>query len=290
MIDHGFWPPLLALSAAFLFALSTQFQNIGLDGADPRSAALTNILTGALLYWGLAPLYLDWSWWFAPATFLFVLVGIFRPPLSLTLNIMAIRTMGPTLASAFASTAPLFAAAFAIGLLGERLTPEITLATCAIVAGAIIATLKPAGLKRDWPVWAVALPLMTACIRAGAHAVTKLGLNEIPSPMFASLVGYTVGAAVTAAAFAAEGRRYSGGFRSHKWFILSGVLSGIGILCLNTGLQLGTVLTVAPIVAASPVFTLALSLFVFRRETVTWRTVSALILVCSGVMLLIIRR
>lgn len=280
-------PQLLALTAALLFALSNQLQSVGIKHADVHSAVLVNIGTAALLYWLASPLYMEWAFWGTTAAFWFALVGIFRPPLSMTMSVLSIRRMGPTLASAFASTAPMFATAFAIVLLGEILTPTIAFGTVAIVAGAIIATLKPAGLKRDWPIWAIGLPLATAAIRAGAHAVTKLGLNELPSALFASQVGFTVGFIVTATSFVLQRRRFTGDLNAHRWFIGAGVCSSFGIFALNTALQKGTVMTVAPIVAAAPIFTLLLSLIVFRRETISWRTVIAIALVFSGVVLLI---
>ncbi len=282
-------PQVLALTAAFLFATSNHFQSVGLPGADRQSALLVNISTGALVYLAFAPLYLEWSHFQTKAALLFALVGIFRPPLSMTFSYLAIGQMGPTLASAFAATVPMFAAAFAIFLLGETMTWPVAIGTALIVAGAVVAAFKPAGLRRDWPIWAIGLPLMTAAIRAGAHAVTKLGLEEIPDAIFASMLGYCVGALVIGGLFVIRGHRFSGSFRSLRWFVAAGITSSIGIFCLNTALKHGTVLTVAPIVAVSPVFALLLSLLVFKKETVTIRTVGAIALVVPGVILLILR-
>ncbi|MEO0672478.1 MAG: DMT family transporter [Pseudomonadota bacterium] len=282
-------PQALALTAAFLFATSNHFQSVGLPGADKQSALLVNISTGALVYLIFAPLYLEWSYFETRAALLFALVGVFRPPLSMTFSYLAIVRMGPTLASAFAATVPMFSAAFAIVLLGETMTTPVAIGTALIVAGAVVAALKPASLKRDWPIWAIGLPLTTAAIRAGAHAVTKLGLEELPDAIFASMVGYTVGALIIGALFAIRRHRFSGSVRSLRWFAAAGVTSSVGIFCLNTALKHGTVLTVAPMVAVAPVFALLLSLFVFKKETITLRTAGAIALVVPGVVLLILR-
>ena len=289
MLDPTQLAPLLALGAAFCFAMSSNLQGVGLERADPHSATLVNITTGAVVYWALAPLYVEWWYWTAPAIGYFVLCGIFRPPLSMTFAMMAIRRMGPTLSSAFASTSPMFATAFAIALLGEELTPATAAGTLAIVAGAIIASFRRGNLKRDWPIWAIGLPLGAACIRAAAQAITKLGLNDLPSPMFASLVGYTVGALTVALVFVANRRTFTGDVRAHKWFVMSGMVSGLGIFCLNTGLQYGTLLTVAPLVATAPLFTAAISLIIFRRENLTLRSLASILLIVTGVVLLILR-
>ncbi|MEO1694934.1 MAG: EamA family transporter [Pseudomonadota bacterium] len=289
MTTTPYLPQLLAVVAALAFALSNHLQSAGLTGgADMRSAVLVNIATGATVYWLASPLYLEWSDFETRAALLFALVGVFRPPLSMTFSMLSIRTMGPTLASAFASTAPMFATAFGIVLLGETLTWPVAIGTALIVAGAIIATLKPAGLKRDWPIWAIGLPLLTAAMRAGAQGITKIGLEDVPNALFASLLGYSVGACVVAILFVVQGRRFTGTWMQHKWFVLAGLCSSFGILCLNTALKLGTLLTVSPIVAVSPVFALMLSVLVFRRERVTARTIGAIALVVPGVILLVV--
>ncbi|MEL6298978.1 MAG: EamA family transporter [Pseudomonadota bacterium] len=288
MLPSAELPQLFALAAALLFATGNHFQSIGLPTADRHSALLVNVATGALVYLALAPLYFSWSDLETRAALLFALVGVFRPPLSMTFSLMAIGAMGPTLASAFAATAPMFAAAFAIALLGETMTLPIAIGTSLIVGGAVIATLRPASVKRAWPIWAIGLPLMTAAIRAGAHAITKLGLEDVGNAMFASLLGYVVGVTVISIGFIIRGHRFTGSVRSLRWFVLAGLCSSAGIFCLNTALNLGTVLTVAPIAATAPIFALALSVAIFRKETITWRTVGAIGLVVPGVILLIV--
>ena len=63
----------------------------------------------------------------------------------------------------------------------------------------------------------------------------------------------------------------------------------MSIYTLNTALEQGSVVTVMPVASAGPVFTLLLGLFVFRRETITWRTVASIVLVVCGVLLVILR-
>ena len=52
--------------------------------------------------------------------------------------------------------------------------------------------------------------------------------------------------------------------------------------------ELGTVILVAPITSAFPVFTLLLDLLVFRSETISWRTVLTIGLIVPGVILVIL--
>lgn len=276
-----------ALISAFLFALTNHLQNLGLRGSDARSGSLVNIAAGAVMYWLLAPFYLEGWYWFTGACALFALVGLFRPSLSSAMALSSIQYMGPTLTSALTACAPIFGAFFAVTLLGEQLTLRIALGTLAVVAGCAISTYRKQGVVRDWPLWALILPLGAAFVRASGHAGTKLGLEEVASPSFAVLIGNTVSLVVAAIAFRIEGRTFTGDLGSHKWFIAAGIAAGLSLHFLNSALQMGTLVAVVPIVSASPVFTLLLGYLIFKREVITWQTIAAMALVVGGVILVV---
>ena len=155
----------------------------------------------------------------------------------------------------------------------------------AVVAGAAVASYRKQGLARDWPLWAVALPLGAALVRASGHVVTKMGLEDVPSASFAVMVSNTVSLAIAMAAFRIEGRPLVGTIKSYKWFVASGIAAAVSLQFLNLALQIGTVISVVPVVSATPVFTMLLGLFVFRRETFSWRTAATIALVVPGVIL-----
>ena len=285
MSEFPYLAPLYALISAFLFALSNHFSNMGLTGSDPRTGTIVSIAASAVIYWIFAPFFVkDW-YWLTYACLLFALVGIFRPALSSALAMSSIQKMGPTLTSALTSSAPLFGAFWAILVLGEHMTWAIAVGTLAVIAGAIVGAWNPKGLKRDWPLWALILPFGAAFIRSTGHAVTKIGLGEIPSPSFAVFMGNSVSLATTAAAHKYEGRRIAGDFHSLKWFVAAGIANALSIQFLNNALYIGTLLSTMPIVSASPVFTMLLGFFYFGRETITWRTVATIALIVPGVIL-----
>jgi drug/metabolite transporter (DMT)-like permease len=276
-----------ALVSAFLFALTNHLQSLGLRGSDARSGSLVNIAAGAVMYWLLAPFYLEGWYWFTGACALFALVGLFRPSLSSAMALSSIQYMGPTLTSALTACAPIFGALYAVTLLGEQVTIRIAIGTLAVVVGCVVSTYRKQGVVRDWPLWALILPLGAAFVRASGHAGTKLGLEEVASPSFAVLVGNTVSLVVAAIAFRIEGRTFTGGLDSHKWFIAAGIAAGLSLHFLNSALQMGTLVAVVPIVSASPVFTMLLGYLVFKREVITWQTIAAMALVVGGVILVV---
>ena len=278
-----------ALASAFLFALTNHFQSLGLQGSDARTGSIINIATGAVFYWLLAPFFLESWYWFTWGAVLFALVGIIRPSLSSFLAIQSIHVMGPTLTSALTASAPIFSAFFAVFMLGEELDLKTAIGIAAVVTGAVVATYRPQGIVRDWALWAIALPLGAALVRASGHAVTKIGLADVPSPSFAVMVSNSVSLVIALAAFRIEGRGMTGTVRTNLWFIASGISAAVSLHFLNSALQIGTLVAVVPIVSATPVFTMLLGLFVFRREAFSWRTLLTIALVVPGVMLVAVK-
>jgi DME family drug/metabolite transporter len=283
-------PALLALMSAFLFALSIQVQNLGLALVDSRSGVLVNIGVTALMYWVLSPFFIESRFWFTEAALLFALVGLFRPALSTNLAVAGVKLMGPTLTSGLAAIAPIIAAFFAIALLDETLTLPIAIGTGGVVAGIVVIANKSAGGgPRGWPLWAMLFPLGAAFFRAVGYPVTMIGFKELPDPFFAGLVSYSVSFLVSLIFFKIQGRIFVTFSRGYGWFALAGVINGISIYSLNTALKFGQLLTVAPIVACSPVFTMLMGWLIFKHETITWRTVLGISLVVSGIIIVVMQ-
>ena len=93
----SFFPVLLSLLSAFLFALGAQFQSLGLVHMDSRSGAAITISTSAMLYLLVSPFFLNLEYLLEPAILIFVLVGLFRPAVSANLALAGLKFLGPTL-------------------------------------------------------------------------------------------------------------------------------------------------------------------------------------------------
>src|SRR2546423_9617675 len=178
MRDFPYLVPLYGLASAFLFALSNHFTNMGLERSDARSGTLVSIATSAVVYWLLAPFFLESWYWLTTAALMFAIVGIIRPALSTTLAISSIKMMGPTLTSSLTAVTPIFGAVFAILILGHRLPSPVAIGPAAVVAGAVAAAWHPGGLKRSWPLRAVARPPGAPWSRATGHSVTSDGVLQ----------------------------------------------------------------------------------------------------------------
>ncbi|MEM6495914.1 MAG: DMT family transporter [Pseudomonadota bacterium] len=283
-------PSLLALLSAFMFAVSAHVQSMGLDGKNGQTASFVIIITTAGFLWMASPLLVQhWNWW-SWATALFALSGLLRPTISISLWTQGIRYLGPTRNSALGATGPVFTAIFAFLIVGEQMTLPIAIGTGAVIAGILVTTLRGKNSKADWPLWAILFPLTSELCRAIAHSLTKVGFSEIPDPFFAALMATSMGAFALAVRFAAQRQVPDLRTPGLKYFVMTGAITSAAFYFLNVALELGKVITVIPIIAVTPVFAMLLSMFVFGRETLTWRTYLTIALVVPGVILVSLSR
>lgn len=286
----AYLPSILALIAAFMFAISAHVQNMGLDGTNSRTASFVIIVTTAMIFWLTAPLFVKTTNWWSTATLLFAAAGLLRPTISISLWTHGIRLLGPTLNSGIGAIGPIFTAIAAYVIVGEQMTVPIAIGTAAVTAGIFVSSFRGKTTVKTWPWWAILLPMTAELMRAVAHSITKVGFDEIPDPFFAALVATTVGAITLSIRFWAEGTRPDFASPGMKWFVLTGIITSIAFFILNIALQFGKVITVIPIIAISPIFAMLLSLLVFRKETLTWRTYITIALVVPGVLLVGLHR
>ncbi len=282
----------LALLSAFMFAMGAHFISLALRDLDSRVVSFYTILTSMVIYWLIAPFTIQWSWWLTGAMLVFASIGLYRPFLSTNLANAGNKRLGPTLSTTLSGTAPFFAAAMGLLILGEQLTLPIVAGTTAIVIGVIVISTRKKGVVRGWPWWAILLPIGAAFFRALGNVMTKYGLEFVASPVFAGLVGYT---SAFVLAMLVDFRRDVNPLqhlrsRGTIWAVAAGTINGLSILSLNTALQYGSVIEVSPLVSVAPVFSLLLSWAVFKRETLTLKILAAVAFTVSGVVMIIVGR
>jgi drug/metabolite transporter (DMT)-like permease len=284
----GIPAPALALLAAACFAAALIVTHYGLRYATSYSGARISLSTTFILWWALAPFFLDISRWHAGAAAIFAIVGLFYPAAVTMLTYESNRLLGPTLTGTISSSAPLFATALAVFVLGEQLTPAIVAGGLTIVAAlALMSWQRGGGATRGSR---LLLPLAAAALRGVAQTLGKAGLVLWPSPYAASLIGYTVSAGViwSATLVLPEGEQRRFRAAALPWFMAAGVLNGCAVLLLYQALHVGRVAVVAPLVALYPLFTMVFSAVFLKTEVLTRRTVLGAVLAVAGVIVLVL--
>lgn len=277
-----------ALLSAACFGAALIVIHYGLRYATSYTGAKISLSTTFVLWWALAPLLLDVSSWHAGAATLFALVGLFYPGAVTVLTNESNRLLGPTLTGTVSSTAPLFATALAVLVLGERLTPGVVAGGLTIVAALILMTWRP---PTSAPLgWRLLLPLSGAALRGLAQTLSKLGLLLWPSPYAATLISYTVsGVGIWGTAIVLPLQPSSQRFQKAAlpWFMAAGILNGCAVLLLYHALHIGRVAVVAPLVALYPLFTMLFSAVFLKSEVLTRRTVIGGLIAVAGVVVLV---
>lgn len=277
----------LALAAAFGFALSAHIQNMAPTRASTQFGTLVLVGTQAAIYAVVACFVVAPAYWFTTAALLFAGAGLLRPTLSVTLWVEGIKRLGPTLNATLASIGPFFSAVVGVLVLGEQLTPMIAAGIALVICGAMVPALRTRSIAYVFPLWALALPLGATALRNVGHAITKIGFAELPSPLFAALVATSVSLVVLSLRFVATRQTIEGRLADYRYFLVSGSVTALAVYLFGVALELGQVITTAPILASSPLFAALLGYFVFGRETLGWRTLFTMALVVPGVVLIV---
>jgi drug/metabolite transporter (DMT)-like permease len=198
----------------------TQF---GLRWMQPWLGVAISILTSTLLFWCLAPFFVDPSDGDLRAVILFACVGLFFPGAAALLNFESNRLLGPNIAGALSSMTPVLA----IVILGESIRGPQILALAAIVVGISLMYRVHVNLSAH-SLWLMALPLTAAAIRGMVQPIVKFGFEWWSNPIAAVVVSYTVSSAVLifSALARASGTIPEIDHRGALWFAAVGLCNG----------------------------------------------------------------
>jgi drug/metabolite transporter (DMT)-like permease len=218
----------LALASMFGFGAGFVLTQFGLRWMLPWLGVAISIPTSTLLFWCLAPFFVDPSDSDLRAVVLFACVGLFFPGTVALLNFESNRLMGPNIAGVLSSMTPVFAVLLAIAILGEHVRGPQLLALAAIVAGISLMYRVHVNLSAG-SLWLMALPLAASVIRGVIQPIVKFGFEWWPNPIAAVVVSYTVSSVVLIVSALAR----SGGtipeidHRGAIWFAAVGLCNGL---------------------------------------------------------------
>lgn len=203
---------------------------------------------------------------------------------------VGVDRVGSSLTNALANTRPLYAVFLAVVWLGEPVGTATVLGVGLVVAGLVVTSLSRGGNVEGWDRRSLLFPVIAAVGYALGNVVRRFGFTHSSVSVFQALaVGETASLTVVVAYVLLAGKRGDLRVRrrTHALFATSGVIAGAGLLALFAALSAGPVAIVDPLVATSPLFTVAFAAFLLREhERVTPRIVVGSAIIVAGAALL----
>lgn len=287
--------PLLGVVLSIIVALVVSAQvllvRVGAQHGGIRQAVLLSMAVNVLTFLPAAAILHFPDYGLTPTSLLsFIAAGFMGTFLGRVLYYDSIDRIGAGRTEPLKASMPLFASLIAVFILEETLTMAHTGGIFLIVVGiaAISWETTNSGAERgeDVSVTALGLPLLAAMAFATEPNFVRIGFAE-GTPILVGLTLKTVAAGVGFLAYL----RYRGTLRFDtllgephtKWYLAAAVANTLSVLGYYAALKVSRVVIVAPITQTSPLLVAVLAyVFLSHLEHITWRLVSASVLVVVG--------
>lgn len=274
------------------------------EAAASMSAALLTLCTGVAGLWAVV-LIRGNMLTITPLDFVpFVIAGVADPALARVLAYEGINRIGPALSSAILAGSPVVGALFAVLILEETVTPAVGLGLGCIVVG--VGTLQLTRrtaeaedvddtadlLKRKLTQAGprdLLYPIGAMTLIGSAFVVIKIGLRGVPDALFGTALTQTAAfTALLIVALRSKVARRQAIVRDRVAFttlLLTGVVIAIAWYSMFRALQLGTVVTVLPIVSTYPLVVVGGSYLIAREMPRSPRILVSVVIIVIGAVL-----
>ena len=244
---------------------------------------------------------------------LFVLAGLLTSFMGRSLHFAAIRTIGPSRATAFRASSPAITVLLAFMFLSERFTPVQFVGAISIIGGVILLSRETVGrtdlevatdsanpsgvlgIRARGSLLGVLYGVLAATSFGVGHYLRKIALQEVPSPLWGLMVGTTsawLALVIQTRLRGTLGETWKYNFNLHAppwFFILGGILTTAGQTLVFFSIHYTAVSTAMVLGASDPLATLFISrVFLGREEPLNWRVILCSCTVCLGIILMII--
>ena len=288
----------LALVSALGFGSSSLFARLATQRLTVPVTTLFVAATGALIastaalifnfgdIWKLAPIAFPW----------FALLAFVHHLSARMLDFTAISMIGASQASPIGSTAPIFAAALAIALLGERPNAFVYIGTFMVVAG--MALVVTGGLRASEArpevrsnnlgyLFAIAAAVGYGAVTVIAKHITSEFAPPLVTAAFSFLIGTLFLAVVSHRQVVSSFVSSQRGQVGHA--MMAGICAALAVLFLYSALSRAPVTVVGPVVAASPLVTLiAAHIFLRRLEKINPPLVIGTLITVAGIVMVVL--
>lgn len=275
----------LALGASVCFGLQTLAVKHGLsqeDGSPILAAATVTLATSTIVLWVVVGVRRGVPTVPSLAVLVpFVVAGIADPGLSRLLFYEGIDRLGPSVAAGILAASPAVGALIAVPVLGEQFAAAEAVGVGLVVAGVVgLQLARPTesdaddldAVRRELAgatVRDLLVPSLGAVLLAASFVLVKVGFDAYADTLVATSVAQT--AALLLLAPVALGSRHARQYartasgRAVGAFLFAGVAVGAGWYAMFLALDLGTVVTVLPLVSTYPLV-VVVGTYVAARE------------------------
>jgi drug/metabolite transporter, DME family len=279
---------LLALFGSFWFAAALILINRGVLSIDYFRGLLANLGVNTVFLWLYVLLFINNIDLWRPVNSIFVAIGVFVPGVARFLIFQSMERLGATISSCLTNSGPLFAIAIAVAFLGEQPRPTNVLGAISIVAGIIALSWK--GTAKAWRTRDLIFPLTAALLFGSRDNLVRFAVVQIPSPIVGAALAASTSLVTMSAMYVLFGDKKplpQSAMRGLSYFAISGFMNFLSYILSYTALSLERVSIISPLVNASSLFILPLSvLFLKDVEKLTLRKIGAIALVILGVFLI----
>ena len=281
-----------ALLAAISFALFAVYGWLGLRHSTPLTATVVSLAARTITL-GIAVILFGGVPGFAmTALLVFILLGVMQTGISL-LTFIGLQKIGASRSQPLRNSYPLWSAAIAILLMGERAGIAVLAGTLLVVAGVVLISWQPEAAPPSYRWWHVIYSLIAGFLAGVAFPLRRYGLTVTDEPVLFSFV-----VAIVSLIGAIPYTLWTGGNRTLVWhrraaidFFLSGFFEALGALLTLMALTAGRVVIVAPIVATTPLFSLLISMIFLRgKEQITTVTILGTVAAVAGTIAIALGR
>lgn len=221
------------------------------------------------------------------ALLVYALTGFAGFTVGRTLNYSSIVKVGPSTSATIVSSRTIFALIFSIIIISEQVTSIDIIGDLIVTAGILIVSLDRRSQRSFSPIYLL-LPLGAAIMVGMSDVLIRFGGIHSSLPIDGTLVAYSIG---LASYVPMQGKKLIRGIKSIpsgsvKLLLIAGTASGMAQVFRYTGLTFAPIFIAVPIIALTPVITVAFSYVFLKSENIGLKFALGVVLSVLGIFFL----
>ena len=261
-------PNLLALLSALFISVARTLYRGALASLSPLATTAAATIITTILAFGLYALDEGLERWPLRGILWFALVGAIGGLGGRYAGMISIKLVGLARTPILTQTGLVWSSGLAVLLLGERLTPLVTLGTLGVMAGGVLLLYDGKAAARRIPRAYYLIPVAGAAFASVSHVIRKYGFLHIPSvPLGMGVSNLTTLALLMASAFFLPSLK-SGPLtrRALTITVLGAACNFLAAFFFWGAIKNGEIVQVVPINRLSVLIVILLSWLFFRKQ------------------------